>query len=293
VQKYGGSSVADAAGIRRAAEHIVNAKMAGHSVVAVVSAMGDTTDDLIDLANKISPSPPDREMDMLLSAGERISAALVAMAVSDLGVESRSYAGSQAGLVTDSAHRKAKVVSVRPNRIQEALGEGAVAIVAGFQGVSEEKKDITTLGRGASDVTPVALAAAMNADYCEIYTDVDGIFSADPRIVPSARHIPVISHEEMLELAASGSKVLMTRSVEYARRYGIPIHVRSSFSNRQGTWVVGKDSPRWDGGVGDSPVIAVAQDRGQARVTIARIPGVRDCSQGSSAFCLMRELASR
>ena len=274
VQKYGGSSVADAAGIRRAAEHIVNAKMAGHSVVAVVSAMGDTTDDLIDLANKISPSPPDREMDMLLSAGERISAALVAMAVSDLGVESRSYAGSQAGLVTDSAHRKAKVVSVRPNRIQEALGEGAVAIVAGFQGVSEEKKDITTLGRGASDVTPVALAAAMNADYCEIYTDVDGIFSADPRIVPSARHIPVISHEEMLELAASGSKVLMTRSVEYARRYAIPIHVRSSFSNRQGTWVVGKDSPRWDGGVGDSPVIAVAQDRGQARVTIARIPSV-------------------
>ena len=274
VQKYGGSSVADAAGIRRAAEHIVNAKMAGHSVVAVVSAMGDTTDDLIDLANKISPSPPDREMDMLLSAGERISAALVAMAVSDLGVESRSYAGSQAGLVTDSAHRKAKVVSVRPNRIQEALGEGAVAIVAGFQGVSEEKKDITTLGRGASDVTPVALAAAMNADYCEIYTDVDGIFSADPRIVPSARHIPVISHEEMLELAASGSKVLMTRSVEYARRYAIPIHVRSSFSNRQGTWVVGKDSPRWDGGVGDSPVIAVAQDRGQARATVARIPSV-------------------
>ena len=245
VQKYGGSSVADAAGIKRVAERIVSTQRAGHSVVAVVSAMGDTTDEFIDLAQKVNPSPPDREMDMLLSAGERISAALVAMAVTALGAESRSYAGSQAGLVTDAAHRKAKVVSVRPNRIRAALDDGAIPIVAGFQGVSEEKKDITTLGRGASDITPVALAAAMKADYCEIYTDVDGIFSADPRIVPSARRIPVISYEEMLEFAACGSRVLMARSVEYARRYSIPIHVRSSYSNREGTWVVDKDSPRW------------------------------------------------
>ena len=242
-------------------------------MVVVVSAMGDTTDELIDLAREINPSPPDREMDMLLSAGERVSAALVAMAVSTLGAESRSYAGSQAGLVTDAIHRKAKVVAVRPSRIRAALDEGVIAIVAGFQGVSDEKKDITTLGRGASDITPVALAAAIEADYCEIYTDVDGILTADPRIVPSARHVPVISHEEMLELAASGSKVLMARSVEYARRYSIPIHVRSSFSNQEGTWVVDKKSPRWDGYVRESPVVGIAQDCSQARVTIAGIPG--------------------
>jgi aspartate kinase len=245
VQKYGGSSVADTAGIRRVAERIANAKRAGHAVVAVVSAMGDTTDEFIDLAHQINPSAPDREMDMFLSAGERISASLVAMAVSALGAVSRSYAGSQAGLVTDSAHRKAKVVSVRPNRIQAALDEGEIPIVAGFQGVSADKKDITTLGRGASDITPVALAVALQADYCEIYTDVDGIFSADPRIVPSARRIPIISYEEMLELSASGGRILMARSVEYARRYSMPIHVRSSFSDREGTWVVGPDSPRW------------------------------------------------
>jgi aspartate kinase len=274
VQKYGGSSVANTAGIKRVAERIVNTKRAGNSVVAVVSAMADTTDEFIDLAHKISPSPPDREMDMLLSAGERIATALVAMAVSNLGAESRSYAGSQAGLVTDATHRKAKVVSVRPNRIRAALDEGVIAIVAGFQGVSEEEKNITTLGRGASDITPVALAAALNADYCEIYTDVDGIFNADPRIVPSARHIPIISYEEMLELAASGSKVLMTRSVEYARRYSIPIYVRSSFSNRDGTWVVDQNSTRWASSMHDAPVIGVAQDGSQSRITLVAVPDV-------------------
>ena len=237
VQKYGGSSVADADGIKRVAQRIVATRKAGHSVVVVVSAMGDTTDELRDLANQVSPLPPGRELDMLLTAGERISMALLAMAIANLGLEGRSFTGSQAGVITDSAHGKARIIDVTPGRIQLALDDGAIPIVAGFQGVSQDTKDITTLGRGASDTTAVALAAALGADVCEIYTDVDGVFTADPRIVRGAQRIPRISYEEMLEMAACGAKVLMLRCVEYARRYSIPIHVRSSFSNRAGTWV--------------------------------------------------------
>src|SRR5882672_3276942 len=238
VQKYGGSSVATAERIKRVAERIVGARKSGHDVVVVVSAMGDTTDELMDLAHQVSPLPPGRELDMLLTAGERISMALLAMAIANLGLEGRSFTGSQAGVITDSAHGKARIIDVTPGRIQQALDDGAIPIVAGFQGVSQDTKDITTLGRGASDTTAVALAAALGADVCEIYTDVDGIFTADPRIVPGARRIPRISYEEMLEMAACGAKVLMLRCVEYARRYTIPIHVRSSFSNRPGTWVI-------------------------------------------------------
>ncbi|MEY2672250.1 MAG: hypothetical protein RLZZ508_127, partial [Actinomycetota bacterium] len=231
VQKYGGSSVADAASIKRVAQRIVETKKAGNQVVVVVSAMGDTTDELIDLANQVSPLPAPRELDMLLTAGERISMALVAMAVGQLGFEARSFTGSQAGVITDSVHGKARIIDVTPGRIRTAIDEGAIAIVAGFQGVSQDSKDITTLGRGGSDTTAVALAAALEADVCEIYTDVDGVFSADPRIVPHARQLSAISYEEMLEMAASGAKVLHLRCVEYARRFDLPIHVRSSFSN--------------------------------------------------------------
>ncbi len=199
--------------------------------------MGDTTDELIDLAKQVSPLPPGRELDMLLTAGERISMALLAMAIANLGYEARSFTGSQAGVITDSVHGKARIIDVTPGRIRSALDEGAIAIVAGFQGVSQDTKDITTLGRGGSDTTAVALAAALHADVCEIYTDVDGVFTADPRIVPTARRLPVITYEEMLELAASGAKVLHLRCVEYARRFNLPIHVRSSFSHRTGTWV--------------------------------------------------------
>ncbi len=237
VQKYGGSSVADADGIKRVAQRIVATRKAGHSVVVVVSAMGDTTDELLDLAEQVSPLPPGRELDMLLTAGERIAMALLAMAIANLGYVGRSFTGSQAGVITDSAHGKARIIDVTPGRIRGALEDGAIPIVAGFQGVSQDSKDVTTLGRGGSDTTAVALAAALDADACEIYTDVDGVFTADPRIVPGARRIPRISYEEMLEMAASGAKVLMLRCVEYARRYDIPIHVRSSFSNRPGTWV--------------------------------------------------------
>ena len=239
VQKYGGSSVADADGIKRVAQRIVATRKSGHAVVVVVSAMGDTTDELRDLASQVSPLPPGRELDMLLTSGERISMALLAMAIANLGLEGRSFTGSQAGVITDSAHGNARIIDVTPGRIQIALDDGAIPIVAGFQGVSQDSKDITTLGRGASDTTAVALAAALGADVCEIYTDVDGVFTADPRIVPSARQIPQISYEEMLEMAACGAKVLMLRCVEYARRYDIPIHVRSSFSSREGTWVTG------------------------------------------------------
>jgi aspartate kinase len=274
VQKYGGSSVADADGIKRVAQRIVASRKAGHSVVVVVSAMGDTTDELRDLANRVSPAPPGRELDMLLTAGERISMALLAMAIANLGLEGRSFTGSQAGVITDSSHGKARIIDVSPGRIQAALGDGAVPIVAGFQGVSQTTKDVTTLGRGASDTTAVALAAALGADFCEIYTDVDGIFTADPRIVPGARRIPTISYEEMLEMAACGAKVLMLRCVEYARRYQIPIHVRSSFSSREGTWVRDTESAA-EGEAMEQPIISgVAHDRSEAKITVAGVPDV-------------------
>ncbi|MEL0249815.1 MAG: aspartate kinase, partial [Actinomycetota bacterium] len=225
VQKYGGSSVADATSVKRVARRIVDTKKSGDEVVVVVSAMGDTTDELLDLANDVSPLPPGRELDMLLTAGERISMAVLAMAIHDLGAEARSYTGSQAGLITDSAHGAARIIDVAPGRISEALAEGAIPIVAGFQGVAQDSKDITTLGRGGSDTTAVALAAALNADVCEIYTDVDGVFSTDPRVVPAARRVPFITYEEMMELAAVGAKVLHLRCVEYARRFDLHIHV--------------------------------------------------------------------
>src|SRR5207342_2413753 len=237
VQKYGGSSVSDAQGIKRVAQRIVATKKEGHDVCVVVSAMGDTTDELLDLAEQVSPLPPGRELDMLLTAGERISMALLAMAIANLGQTARSFTGSQAGVITDSSHGRAKIIDVTPGRIVDALEAGNIAIVAGFQGVSMDTKDITTLGRGGSDTTAVALAAALNAEVCEIFTDVDGIFTADPRIVPKAQRIPHLSYEEMLEMCASGAKVLHLRCVEYARRHHIPIHVRSSFSQKTGTWV--------------------------------------------------------
>ena len=275
VQKYGGSSLADADSIKRVARRIVDIKKSGHDVVVAVSAMGDTTDDLVDLATGVSPLPPAREMDMLLTAGERISMALVAMAISDLGYTARSFTGSQAGVITDSVHGKAKIIDVTPGRITQAIGEGHIVIVAGFQGVSADTKEITTLGRGGTDTTAVALAAALEADVCEIYTDVDGVFTADPRIVPSARKLDKVSYEEMLELAACGAKILHLRCVEYGRRYGIPIHVRSSFSQLEGTWVV--DDPQLSGpSQGDTmeqPIIAgVAHDRSEAKITVVGVP---------------------
>ncbi len=270
VQKYGGSSVADAAAIKRVAQRIVETKRAGNQVVVVVSAMGDTTDELIDLANQVTPLPAPRELDMLLTAGERISMALVAMAVGQLGHEARSFTGSQAGVITDSVHGKARIIDVTPGRIKEALDEGAIAIVAGFQGVSQDSKDITTLGRGGSDTTAVALAAALDADVCEIYTDVDGVFSADPRVVNKARKLNAVGYEEMLELAASGAKVLHLRCVEYARRFDMPIHVRSSFSNHQGTWVI-KERPQGD--EMEQPIIAgIAHDKSEAKITVVGVP---------------------
>ena len=270
VQKYGGSSVADAEGMKRVAARIVATKKAGNQVVVVVSAMGDTTDELIDLANQVSPIPPGRELDMLLTAGERISMALLAMAINNLGFEAQSFTGSQAGVITDSTHGKARIIDVTPGRIREAIEGGNIAIVAGFQGISQDTKDITTLGRGGSDTTAVALAAALEADVCEIYTDVDGIFSADPRAVPSARKLETVTYEEMLELAAAGAKVLHLRCVEYARRYNLPIHVRSSFSPLEGTWVV-ENHP--EGGTMEQAIIAgVAHDKSEAKVTIVGVP---------------------
>jgi aspartate kinase len=272
VQKYGGSSVADADGIKRVAQRIVATRKAGHSVVVVVSAMGDTTDDLVDLARQVSPLPPGRELDMLLTAGERISVALLAMAIANLGFDGRSFTGSQAGVITDSSHGKAKIISIAPGRIQSALDDGAIPIVAGFQGVSQETKDITTLGRGATDTTAVALASALSADLCEIYTDVDGVFTADPRIVPDARQIPRISYDEMLEMAACGAKVLMLRCVEYARRYDMPIHVRSSFSNKEGTWVVDAGQVTEGESMEQAIISGVAHDRGEAKITVVGVP---------------------
>jgi len=269
VQKYGGSSVADAERIKRVAERIVAARKAGNDVVVVVSAMGDTTDELLDLAGQVCPVPPGRELDMLLTAGERISMALLAMAIHNLGYEARSYTGSQAGVITTSTHGKARIIDVTPGRLRSALDEGAIAIVAGFQGVSQDTKDITTLGRGGSDTTAVAVAAALNAQVCEIYTDVAGVFTADPRIVSNAGHIKQITYEEMLELAASGAKVLMPRCVEYARRYALPIHVRSSYTNSPGTMVTGamEDLP-----LEQALITGVAHDRSEAKITIVGVP---------------------
>jgi aspartate kinase len=271
VQKYGGSSVADADGIKRVARRIVSTRKAGHDVAVVVSAMGDSTDELIDLANQVSPMPPGRELDMLLTAGERISMALLAIAIASLGCEARSFTGSQAGVITDAVHGKARIIDVTPGRISTALAEGFIPIVAGFQGVSQTTKDITTLGRGGSDTTAVALAAALGADVCEIYTDVDGIFTADPRIVRNARKIPQISYEEMLEMAACGAKVLMLRCVEYARRYGVPIHVRSSFSDGEGSWVTGHTSTE-EASMEQAIIAGVAHDRSEAKITVVGVP---------------------
>jgi aspartate kinase len=269
VQKYGGSSVADAQGIKRVAQRIVATKKAGNDVCVVVSAMGDSTDELLDLAQEVSPLPAGRELDMLLTAGERISMALLAMAIGNLGQTARSFTGSQAGVITDSSHGRAKIIDVTPGRIEQALSAGDIAIVAGFQGVSMDTKDITTLGRGGSDTTAVALAAALNAEVCEIYTDVDGIFTADPRIVAKARRIPHVSYEEMLELCASGAKILHLRCVEYARRHDIPIHVRSSFTQKTGTWVT--DQEKADQ-MEQAIISGVAHDRSEAKVTVVGVP---------------------
>ena len=270
VQKIGGSSVADAEGMKRVANRIVATKKAGHQVVVVVSAMGDTTDELIELANAVTPIPQGRELDMLLTAGERISMAVLAMAIHNLGFEALSFTGSQAGVITDSVHGKARIIDVTPGRIREAIDSGAIAIVAGFQGISQDTKDITTLGRGGSDTTAVALAAALDADVCEIYTDVDGVFSADPRVVPAARKLKTVTYEEMLELAAAGAKVLHLRCVEYARRFNLPIHVRSSFSPNEGTWVV-ENHP--EGGTMEQAIISgVAHDKSEAKITIVGVP---------------------
>ncbi|MDO8145594.1 MULTISPECIES: aspartate kinase [unclassified Isoptericola] len=282
VQKYGGSSVSDARSIKRVAKRIAEARRAGNDVVVVVSAMGDTTDELLDLAADISPRPPQREMDILLTAGERISMSLLAMAIDKLGVKAKSFTGQQAGLLTDAVHGKARIVDVVPHRIRQTLEKGQVAIVAGFQGVNRGNNDVTTLGRGGSDTTAVALAAGLDADVCEIYTDVDGIFTADPRIAPGARKIDKVTYEEMLELAASGAKVLALRAVEYARRYGVPVHVRSSFSGKPGTLVKGTHGDLIDPNASseeqeeapmEDPIISgVAHDRSEAKITIVGVP---------------------
>lgn len=278
VQKFGGSSVSDAEGIKRVARRIIDTKSAGHEVVVVVSAMGDTTDELLDLANQLTNEAPAREMDMLLSAGERISMALLAMAIDGLGAKAASFTGSQAGVMTDAIHGKARVIEVSPQRVRRAIDRGYVAIVAGFQGMSKESNDITTMGRGGSDTTAVALAAALGADVCEIYTDVDGIYTADPRVVSAARKIDTISSEEMLEMAASGAKILHLRCVEYARRFGVPLHVRSSFSTNEGTWVLPSPDDQikiQEGEPLEQPIISgVAHDRSEAKVTIVGVPDI-------------------
>ncbi|WP_353113842.1 aspartate kinase [Microbacterium sp.] len=278
VQKYGGSSVADAESIKRVAKRIVDTRRAGHDVVVAVSAMGDTTDELLDLANEVAPIPAPRELDMLLSSGERISMALLAMAIHSMGFEARSFTGSQAGMITDSKHGAARIVDVTPVRLREALDEGAIVIVAGFQGFNRDTRDITTLGRGGSDTTAVALAAALGADVCEIYSDVDGIFTADPRVIPRAQKLDHITSEEMLELAANGAKVLYIRAVEYARRHGVLIHARSTFSSAEGTYVLGegmKNPRESEGAAMEEPIVAgVATDFSQAKITVAGVPDV-------------------
>ena len=266
VMKFGGTSVADARRLRRVARRAVAARDAGNDVVVVASAMGKSTDQLIDLANEVSATPNEREMDMLLSTGERISCALIAMAIHDLGLQAVSLTGSQAGIVTTSEHTNAKIVEIRGHRIHAALEQGRIVLVAGFQGVSVEQ-NVTTLGRGGSDATAVALAAALGADACEIYTDVDGVFTADPRIVPDARKLHFVSFDEMLEMAASGSRVLMLRSVEFARNYNVRLHVRSSFHDEPGTWI-GEADQRME----DAIISGVTHDEGQSRVTIMAVP---------------------
>lgn len=274
VQKFGGSSVADAAGIKRVARRIVDTHNAGNDVVVVVSAMGDTTDELIDLAMSVNSDAPAREMDILLTAGERISMALLAMAVNALGVEAQAFTGQQAGLHTDSLYGRASIVGVVPERIARTVRDGSVAIIAGFQGVNENN-DVTTLGRGGSDTTAVAFAAALQADVCEIYSDVDGVFSADPRICPKAHKLAALTYEETLEMAAHGSKILHLRAVEYARRFHVPLHVRSSFSDKEGTWIVDEAArSRWEG-ENEAPIISgVSHDKSQAKITVAGVPDV-------------------
>ncbi len=275
VQKFGGSSVADAESIKRVAKRIVETRRAGNEVVVAVSAMGDTTDELLDLAADVTPIPAPRELDMLLTAGERISMALLAMAIKGMGVDALSFTGSQAGMITTAEHGSAKIVDVTPRRVREALDEGSVAIVAGFQGFNRGTGDITTLGRGGSDTTAVALAAALDADVCEIYTDVDGIYTTDPRVVSSARKIDAITSEEMLELAASGAKVLHLRAVEYARRHGVALHVRSSFSNAEGTIVYDPKKGHPKGEQVEEPIITgIAFEKSEAKVTVGGVPDV-------------------
>lgn len=279
VQKFGGSSVSDAEGIKRVARRIVDTQKAGNEVVVVVSAMGDTTDELLDLAAEVTPNAgPSRELDMLLSAGERISMAVLALAINDMGGRAQSFTGSQAGMITDGVHGSARLVEVNPERIRTALDEGYVAVVAGFQGMNRQTRDITTLGRGGSDTTAVALAAALNADVCEIYSDVDGVFTADPRIVPSAHKLDTVTSEEMLEMAANGAKILHLRSVEYARRFNLKLHVRSSFSQLEGTLVI-PDNEGMETNLKEIPleqplVSGVAHDRSQAKVTVIGVPDV-------------------
>lgn len=281
VQKFGGSSVADAEGVKRVARRVVDTQKAGNDVVVVVSAMGDTTDELLDLAAEVTSNvTPSRELDMLLTAGERISTAVLSMAINDLGAKAQSFTGSQAGMITDGVHGSARLVEVRPDRIRESVEAGNIAIVAGFQGMNRQSGDITTLGRGGSDTTAVALAAALNADVCEIYSDVDGVFTADPRIVPTAHKLDTITSEEMLEMAANGAKILHLRSVEYARRFNLKLHVRSSFSDLEGTIVVPEESaeltpihlkeiPL------EQPLISgVAHDRTRAKITVVGVPDV-------------------
>lgn len=265
VQKYGGTSVASPERISRIADHIAATRRSGHDVVVVVSAMGNTTDELIDLARAVNPAPPERELDMLLTAGERISMALMAMAIEGRGLEAVSFTGSQAGILTDAAHGAAKIQAIRGTRVSDALAQGKVVIVAGFQGVDPEGKEITTLGRGGSDATAVALAAALRADACEIYTDVDGVYTADPRVVSGARKMEEISFDEMLELAASGAGVLMSRAVEFGRRFNIPIHVRSSFHDDPGTWVKEQTMEQ-------AIISGVAHDLSEAKITISHVP---------------------
>ncbi|MDY0914921.1 aspartate kinase [Rathayibacter festucae] len=282
VQKFGGSSVADAESIKRVAKRIVATKQAGNDVVVAVSAMGDTTDDLLELAHQVTPIPAPRELDMLLSSGERISMALLAMAIKSMGYDARSFTGSQAGMITDAQHGAARIVDITPVRLRAALDENAVVIVAGFQGFNRDTKDITTLGRGGSDTTAVALAAGLGADTCEIYTDVDGVFTADPRVVKKARKLDRISSEEMLELAAAGAKVLHIRAVEFARRHGVTLHVRSSFSPNEGTIVYnavpGEDAPgstEKNGQPVEEPIIAgVAADLNEAKITVVGVPDI-------------------
>ncbi len=266
IQKYGGTSVADADRIRTVADYVARSRRRGDDVVVVVSAMGKTTDDLIRLAGDVSATIPPREMDMLLTAGERISVSLLCMALAELGVLAESFTGSQAGIITDTDHTKAKIVEIKPDRIRASLGAGVVPVIAGFQGVSTER-NVTTLGRGGSDTTAVAIAASLGANVCEIYTDVSGVFTADPRVVPSARKIPRISFEEMLELSASGGRVLALRSVEFARNYGVNLHVRSSFTWEPGTWVVEEEKT-----MEQAVVSAISHDASEVKLTLLRVP---------------------